>query len=201
MPKAVIFDYGVGNLLSLKTALEKVGLEASIGTSAQNLTEADAIALPGVGAFSPAAEKLNSVKETLTQKVQEGTPLLGVCLGLQLFFEKSEEGPGNGLALFKGKTVRLPCTVKVPHMGWNTLNIVNQNELFDNVAEDSYVYFVHSLYPVPVDKTIVCTQTEYGTTFTSAVASKNIYGTQFHPEKSGDIGLKILKNFAKIVTR
>ena len=201
MPKAVIFDYGVGNLLSLKTALEKVGLEASIGTSAQDLTEADAIALPGVGAFSPAAEKLNSVKETLTQKVQEGTPLLGVCLGLQLFFDKSEEGPGNGLALFKGKTVRLPCTVKVPHMGWNTLSIVKQNELFDNVAEDSYVYFVHSLYPVPVDKTIVCTQTEYGTTFTSAVASKNIYGTQFHPEKSGDIGLKILKNFAKIVAR
>ena len=201
MPKAVIFDYGVGNLLSLKTALEKVGLEASIGTSAQDLTEADAIALPGVGAFSPAAEKLNSVKETLAQKVQEGTPLLGVCLGLQLFFEKSEEGPGNGLALFKGKTVRLPCTVKVPHMGWNTLSIIKQNELFDGVAEDSYVYFVHSLYPVPVDKTIVCTQTEYGTTFTSAVANKNIYGTQFHPEKSGDIGLKILKNFAKIVTR
>ncbi len=201
MPKAVIFDYGVGNLLSLKTALEKVGLEASIGTSAQDLTEADAIALPGVGAFSPAAEKLNSVKETLTQKVQEGTPLLGVCLGLQLFFDKSEEGPGNGLALFKGKTVRLPCTVKVPHMGWNTLSIVKQNELFDDVAEDSYVYFVHSLYPVPVDKTIVCTETEYGTTFTSAIACKNIYGTQFHPEKSGDIGLKILKNFAKIVTR
>ncbi len=157
--------------------------------------------MPGVGAFSPAAEKLNSVKETLAQKVQEGTPLLGVCLGLQLFFEKSEEGPGNGLALFKGKTVRLPCTVKVPHMGWNTLSIIKQNELFDGVAEDSYVYFVHSLYPVPVDKTIVCTQTEYGTTFTSAVANKNIYGTQFHPEKSGDIGLKILKNFAKIVTR
>ena len=107
MAKAVIFDYGVGNLLSLKTALEKVGLEASIGTSAKDLAEADAIALPGVGAFSPAAEKLNSVKETLTQKVQEGTPLLGICLGLQLFFEKSEEGPGNGLALFKGKTVQL----------------------------------------------------------------------------------------------
>ena len=122
-------------------------------------------------------------------------------MGLQLFFEKSEEGPGNGLALFKGKTVQLPSTVKVPHMGWNTLNIVKQNELFDGVAEGSYVYFVHSLYPVPADKKIVCTQTEYGTTFTSAVASKNIYGTQFHPEKSGDIGLKILKNFAKTVVR
>jgi glutamine amidotransferase len=201
MPKAVIFDYGVGNLLSLKTALEKAGLTASIGTKAQELAKADAIALPGVGNFSAAATKLDAVKETLINKVEDGTPLLGICLGLQLFFEESEEGPGNGLSLFKGKTVRLPITVKVPHMGWNTLNMVKQNELFDGIAEGSYVYFVHSLYPVPVDKTIVCTQTEYGTTFTSAVATKNVYGTQFHPEKSGDLGLKILKNFTKTVVR
>ncbi|MGD0450218.1 MAG: imidazole glycerol phosphate synthase subunit HisH [Candidatus Bathyarchaeia archaeon] len=201
MAKTVIFDYGVGNLLSLKTALEKAGLDASIGTSAKELAKADAIALPGVGAFTPAADKLNSVKETLVNRIQNGTPMLGICLGLQLFFEKSEEGPGNGLSLFKGKNVRLPSTVKVPHMGWNTLNIVKQNELFEDIAEGSFVYFVHSLYPVPVDKKIVCTQTEYGTTFTSAIASKNIYGTQFHPEKSGDLGLKILKNFAKVVIR
>jgi len=201
LAKAVIFDYGVGNLLSLKCALEKVGLEASIGISAKELAQADAIALPGVGAFSAAATKLDAVKETLTNKVKDGTPLLGICLGLQLFFEESEEGPGNGLALFKGKTVRLPSTVKVPHMGWNTLNIVKQNELFNGVKEGSYVYFVHSLYPLPVDKTILCTQTEYGITFTSAIASKSVYGTQFHPEKSGDIGLKILKNFAKVVVR
>jgi len=199
--KAVIFDYGVGNLLSLKTALEKAGLEASIGTSAEELADADAVALPGVGAFTPAASKLYSIKDTLVNKIQTGTPLLGICLGLQLFFEKSEEGPGNGLSLFKGKNVNLPRTVKVPHMGWNTLNIVKQNELFDGIAEGSFVYFVHSLYPVPVDKKIVCTQTEYGTTFTSAIASKNIYGTQFHPEKSGDLGLKILNNFAKVVKR
>ena len=201
MAKAVIFDYGVGNLLSLKTALEKAGLQAEIGTSAKELSDADAIALPGVGAFTPAASKLDSVKDTLLNKIQSGTPLLGICLGLQLFFEKSEEGPGNGLSLFTGKNVRLPNTVKVPHMGWNTLNIVKQNELFDGIPEGSYVYFVHSLYPVPADKSIVCTQTEYGTTFTSTIASKNIYGAQFHPEKSGDLGLKILKNFAKIVVR
>ena len=201
MAKAVIFDYGVGNLLSLKCALEKAGLEAEIGTSAKELATADAIALPGVGAFTPATEKLNKAKETLIKKVEDGTPLLGICLGMQLFFEKSEEGPGNGLSLFKGKNVHLPSTVKVPHMGWNTLNIVKQNELFEGIAEDSYVYFVHSLYPVPVDKKIVCAKTEYGTTFTSAIASKNIYGTQFHPEKSGDIGLAILKNFAKAVER
>ncbi len=201
MAKAVIFDYGVGNLLSLKCALEKAGLEAEIGTSAKELASADAIALPGVGAFTPATEKLNTVKDTLIKKVEEGTPLLGICLGLQLFFEKSEEGPGNGLSLFKGKNVRLPSTVKVPHMGWNTLNFTKQSELFEGIAESSYVYFVHSLYPVPVDKNIICAKTEYGTTFTSAIASKNIYGTQFHPEKSGDIGLAILKNFAKIAER
>jgi len=199
--KAVIFDYGVGNLLSLKTALEKAGLEASIGTSAKELATADAIALPGVGAFTPAAAKLSSIKETILTKIQSGTPVIGICLGLQLFFEKSEEGPGEGLSFFKGENVRLPNTVKVPHMGWNTLNIIKQNELFEGIDEGSFVYFVHSLYPVPIDKKIVSTQTEYGTTFTSAIASKNIYGTQFHPEKSGDLGLKILKNFAKVVVR
>jgi len=201
MPEAVIFDYGVGNLLSLKCALEKAGLTASIGTSAKDLAKADAIALPGVGNFSAAATKLDAVKETLQKAVKNGTPLLGICLGLQLFFEESEEGPGKGLAFFKGKNEWLPKTVKVPHMGWNTLNIVKPNELFEGIAEGVYVYFVHSLYPVPSDKTIVCTQTDYGVTFASAVASKNIYGTQFHPEKSGEIGLQILRNFAKIVAR
>ncbi len=201
MPKAVIFDYGVGNLLSLKTALEKAGLTASIGTTAQDLKAADAIALPGVGSFTAASDKLEAVRETLQTKIKEGTPLLGICLGLQLFFESSEEGPGTGLALFKGRNVQLPNTVKVPHMGWNTLNIVKPNKLFDGIAEGTYVYFVHSLYPLPADNSIVCTTTEYGTTFSSAVANKNIYGTQFHPEKSGDIGLLILKNFAKTIVR
>jgi imidazole glycerol-phosphate synthase subunit HisH len=198
---AVIFDYGVGNLLSLKTALEKAGLTASIGTSAVDLAQADAIALPGVGSFTAASSKLNHIRETLQTKIQEGTPLLGICLGLQLFFETSEEGPGDGLSLFEGRNMQLPNTVKVPHMGWNTLEIVKPNELFDGIAEGTYVYFVHSLYPVPKDTSIVCTKTTYGTTFTSAVASKNIYGTQFHPEKSGDVGLKILRNFAKTVVK
>ena len=201
MPDAVIFDYGVGNLLSLKIALEKAGLNTVIGTTSEDLVKADAIALPGVGSFTAALDKLGSVKETIQSKVNEGTPLLGICLGLQLFFESSEEGPGAGLAFFKGRNVQLPSTVKVPHMGWNTLNIKKPNELFDGIAEGTYVYFVHSLYPVLKDKSIVCTTTEYGTTFTSAVASRNIYGTQFHPEKSGDVGLKILKNFAKTVVK
>jgi glutamine amidotransferase len=201
MPEAVIFDYGVGNLLSLKCALEKVGLTAKIGVSAQHLKKADAIALPGVGNFSAAITKLDAVKEQLLAAVESGTPLLGICLGLQLFFPESEEGPGKGLTLFEGKTVRLRGAVKVPHMGWNTLRIVKQNEFFEGVEDESYVYFVHSLYPVPADKEIVAAETEYGTTFTSAIASKNVFGTQFHPEKSGDVGLKILENFANIVRR
>ena len=201
MPEAVIIDYGVGNLLSLKCALQKVGLSTKIGSSTQQLKKADAIALPGVGNFSAAATKLDAVKEQIIEAVESGTPVFGICLGLQLFFQDSEEGPGKGLALFEGKTVRLPSSVKVPQMGWNTLRIVKQNAIFEGVDDESYVYFVHSLYPVPVDKEIVCAETDYGTTFTSAIAKKNVYGTQFHPEKSGDIGLKILRNFAKIVAR
>jgi glutamine amidotransferase len=201
MPEAVIFDYGAGNLLSLKVALEKAGLNAEIASTAQALRKADAIALPGVGNFSAAATKLEAVKPELLKAVEDGVPMLGICLGMQLFFPKSEEGAGNGLALFQGKNVWLPQSVKVPQMGWNTLKIVKKNELFEGIADESYVYFVHSLYPVPADKELICTETEYGTTFASALAWKNVYGTQFHPEKSGDVGLKILKNFTKIVAR
>ena len=181
MPEAAIIDYGVGNLLSLKCALEKVGLSTTIGLSTRQIKKADAIALPGVGNFAAAAAKLEAVKEELVDVVKSGTPIFGICLGLQLFFPESEEGVGKGLALFEGKNVRLPNSVKVPHMGWNTLRIVKQNEILDGVDDEAYVYFVHSLYPVPVDKEIVCAETDYGTTFTSVVARKNVYGTQFHP--------------------
>jgi glutamine amidotransferase len=201
MPEAVIFDYGAGNLLSLKVALEKIGLNAKIGSTTRVLEEADAIALPGVGNFSAAAEKLDPVRQVLLDAIANGVPVLGICLGLQLFFPRSEEGVGNGLALYDGKTVWLPNSVKVPHMGWNTLRIVRQNELLDGVEDESYVYFVHSLYPVPADKELICTETDYGTTFASATARKNVFGTQFHPEKSGDVGLKILKNFTRTVKK
>jgi imidazole glycerol-phosphate synthase subunit HisH len=201
MPKAVIFDYGVGNLLSLKTALEKAGFSVTIGTKSSDLADADAIALPGVGSFTAALEKLDTVKATLEQKMSEGTPILGICLGMQLFFESSEEGPGDGLSFFQGKVIQLPKTVKVPQMGWNTINIAKKNPLLTDIPEGAYVYFVHSLYPKPSDQSIVLTRTDYGVIFTSAVSQGNIYGTQFHPEKSGEVGLKILKNFAKIVNR
>jgi len=201
MPTVQIVDYGVGNLLSLKFALEKTGLKAEIVQPTKKLKEADAIALPGVGNFSAAAKALTPVKDALVETVKDGTPVLGICLGLQLYFESSEEGPGEGLAFFKGKDIRLTGPVKVPHMGWNTLRKIKENELFEGVEEGAYVYFVHSLYPVPTDKNIIVTETEYSQTFASAVASGNIYGTQFHPEKSGEVGLRILKNFAKAVTR
>jgi imidazole glycerol-phosphate synthase subunit HisH len=201
MPTVQIVDYGVGNLLSLKFALEKTGLKAQIAQPTLKLRDADAITLPGVGNFCAAAKTLAPVKDALVETVKDGTPILGICLGLQLYFEASEEGPGEGLAFFKGKDVRLTGPVKVPHMGWNTLHKIRENELFSGVAEGVYVYFVHSLYPVPQDKSIVCTETEYSQTFASAIADGNIYGTQFHPEKSGEVGLLILKNFARQVTR
>jgi glutamine amidotransferase len=201
MPEAVIFDYGAGNLLSLKVALEKVGLNVAIGSTAETLKKADAIALPGVGNFSAAAKKLDAVRQEIQDAIAYGTPVIGICLGFQLFFPRSEEGDGNGLGLYEGKTVWLPNTVKVPHMGWNTLRIVREIPLFDGVKNDAYVYFVHSLYPVPDNKEFICAETDYGTTFASAIADKNVFGTQFHPEKSGDVGLKILKNFSKLVKK
>jgi imidazole glycerol-phosphate synthase subunit HisH len=201
MPKVLIIDYGVGNLLSLECALEKVGLETEIGLSKQKLQMADAIALPGVGNFSVAANKLSPFKQEILDCASAGTPVLGICLGLQLFFQESEEGPGEGLSRFRGKNVRLPNNVKVPHMGWNTLCIVKDDEFLDGIENGAFMYFVHSLHPIPEDEGIVCSKTGYGTTFVSAIADKNVYGTQFHPEKSGDVGLKILDNFAKIVSR
>lgn len=201
MPEIVIFDYGVGNLFSLKNALETVGLNVKISKNFEQINSVDAIALPGVGNFSAAVKKLESAKEFINSIIENGTPVLGICLGMQLFFQRSDEGPGLGLGIFKGKNIRLSNSVKVPHMGWNTLNIVAQNEIFDNVENQSFVYFVHSLYPIPIDKEIIATETDYGETFTSMVAYKNIFGTQFHPEKSGDIGLELLRNFAKIVKR
>lgn len=201
MPQIFIIDYGVGNLLSLKVALENAGLTVKITPPTTQLKKADAIALPGVGNFTAASKSLEPIKTDLVGAVKDGTPILGICLGLQLFFQTSQEGPGEGLAFFKGKNIRLKGNVKIPHMGWNSLRIVKQTELFDGVSDGAYVYFVHSLYPEPADKTIICAQTTYSETFTSAVADRNIFGTQFHPEKSGDVGLKILQNFARIVAR
>lgn len=201
MPKIIIFDYGVGNLFSLKNALEKVGLNVKISQALKESNSVDGLALPGVGSFPAALEKIEPVREAIRSLVDNGTPILGICLGMQLFFEKSDEGQGKGLSFFKGNNIRLSSSVKIPHMGWNTINIIKQNEILNNIKNNSYVYFVHSHYPVPLEKEVITTETEYGELFTSMVSFKNIFGTQFHPEKSGDIGLEILRNFANIVKR
>mgnify|MGYP001626157119 CR=1 FL=1 len=201
MPKAAIIDYDVGNLYSLKCALGKVGFTPLIGLSKSLLEQADAVILPGVGSFPAALKRLNTLREYLVNLAESGTPFLGICLGMQLLFQKSEEGSGEGLALLKGGNFRLPCSVKVPHMGWNTVTIVKPTVLFESLENPFYCYFAHSYYPVPADESIVCAVTTYGIKFASVVARSNIWGTQFHPEKSGGVGLKILKNFFKFVMR
>lgn len=157
--------------------------------------------MPGVGNFSKAVQNLESFRNEILDTVNSGIPLLGICLGLQILFAESEEGVGKGLSLIKGRVVRLPRNVKNPHMGWNTLHFVKQNELFEDVEEGSFVYFVHSYYPVVLDEEAVVAETTYGVTFASVISRKNVYGTQFHPEKSEKVGYTILKNFAKIIKR
>ncbi|MFH0848727.1 MAG: imidazole glycerol phosphate synthase subunit HisH [archaeon] len=192
-------DYGVGNLLSLKCAMEKVGLKPTIESSPLRLKDADSIVLPGVGNFSAASKELTHFREAILDEARTGKPILGICLGMQLLLPESEEGEGSGLALLEGNNKRLPENVKVPHMGWNTLHIFRENEFLSGLPDKSYVYFVHSFYPAPVDEDVICAKTTYGIEFASVIAKQNIYGTQFHPEKSAECGIEILRNFAKIV--
>jgi len=201
MPKAVVTDYGVGNLYSLKCALSKVGFTPLIGLSKTLLKQADAVVLPGVGNFSTASKRLTTVREYLVNLAKSGTPFLGICLGMQLLFQKSEEGIGEGLALLEGENVPLPYFVKVPHMGWNTVTIVKPTVMFNNMENPFYCYFAHSYYPVPTDRGVVYAETTYGVKFASIIAKQNIFGTQFHPEKSGRPGLRFLKNFFNFVRR
>ncbi|MBC7130957.1 imidazole glycerol phosphate synthase subunit HisH [Candidatus Bathyarchaeota archaeon] len=195
----MIIDYGVGNLYSLKCAMSKIGFHIFIGANKAQIKAADAIILPGVGDFSTASKNLAAIKDEIIEQVADGKPILGICLGMQLLFQKSEEGDGEGLGLLEGENVQLPKIVKVPHMGWNTIRIVRENELLDGLQDDEYYYFAHSYYPTPADKNAICAETEYGVTFPSIIAKDNIYGTQFHPEKSGEKGIKLLENFRRIV--
>lgn len=194
-------DYGVGNLFSIKCALEKAGFKTVIGLQDSALNRTDIVILPGVGNFSTASKNLTVIRERLIEASEAGTEIFGICLGMQLLLEKSEEGDGHGLGLIKGLNVRLPASVKVPHMGWNTIHIVKKNRLLEGLSDESYFYFAHSYYPVPEEKYIVCAETTYKVTFASVVAKKNIFGVQFHPEKSGKNGLKLLGNLLDIVKR
>lgn len=198
--KAVILDYGVGNLFSIRHALEKAGLNAEISSEIRNPTNIDALILPGVGSFKAGAEKMLRIKGGLADLVESGVVAFGICLGMQLLFRESEESPGFfGLGLLRGKVVKLPRSVKTPHMGWNTLEIIKPSDFLDGISEKDHFYFVHSYYTLPEDMSMVAAETDYGVKFPSIIMRSNIFGVQFHPEKSGKAGERIIKNFVRIV--
>lgn len=198
----VIIDYGMGNLRSVQKGLEKVGLTADIITGPERLYAAPGVILPGVGAFADAMENLDRAGfiPAIKEVVARGKPLLGICLGLQLLFSESEEnGLHRGLDLIPGRVVKLPAGLKVPHMGWNQLEIKRQSPLLKGISNGDYFYFVHSYYVVPEDDRAIIACTEYGIKVPAIVGSGNLFGIQFHPEKSSDLGLRILKNFGELV--
>ena len=201
MTQVALVDYGVGNIFSMKKALEKAGLEVRVTSDRDEIVDAPGIVLPGVGNFGAVAGKIQPLKESMIESIEGGAPLLGSCLGMQLLFEWSEEATGGGLSLLKGGVVRFPESVKTPHMGWNTLDATKPNELLESIEERSYFYFVHSYYVDPIDPTIIAAETQHGIDFTSVVAHGSLYGTQFHPEKSGKAGAALLENFAKTIRR
>lgn len=198
-----IIDYDAGNLKSVEKALIHLGEEVVITRDKEILLQADKVILPGVGSFGDAMGKLNQygLVDIIKQIVSNKTPLLGICLGLQLLFESSEESVGvTGLSILKGKIVRIPDKdkLKIPHMGWNSLSIRKESRLFQGIEEQSYVYFVHSYYLEAANKEEVAAKTEYGLGIDAAVETDHVFACQFHPEKSGETGLKILKNFAEL---
>jgi len=203
LPKIIILDYGLGNLRSVEKAIEKAGGAPQISSDPKDLREAEGIILPGVGAFRDAQANLSRLAPALLEDVETEKPLLGICLGLQLLFtESSEGGTYRGLDVIRGRVVRFPEGLKVPHMGWNTLSIVDRDcPLIQGVDSGAYVYFVHSYYGAAENIQEVVAETEYGVTFPSIVSKVNVYATQFHPEKSGATGLRILRNFVNIVRR
>ena len=199
-----IVDYGVGNLFSLKSSFAMIGAEAKVSADAAEIAGADKIILPGVGAFEDAARKLRNsgLADAVVGAAWAGTPLLGICLGMQLLFEKSYEfGEHEGLGLLRGKVVPMrgliPAELKVPQIGWNALHIQRRHPLLKNTEEGDHVYFVHSYYAADCDDSLLAT-TEYGAELTAAVAMDNVMGCQFHPEKSGEVGLDILRAFCEL---
>jgi len=198
-----ILDYDAGNIKSVEKALKLLGQEVMVTREREAILKADKVILPGVGAFGDAMEKIRryGLYEVIHEVTGRGTPFLGICLGLQLLFERSEESPGaEGLGILKGEILRIPDTpgLKVPHMGWNSLEFSENGRLFEGMQKEPYVYFVHSYYLKAADEGIVTAVTEYGTQIHASVESGNVFACQFHPEKSSDVGIRILKNFLSI---
>ena len=198
-----IIDYDAGNIKSVEKALQKLGAEVVITKDAQEILQADKVILPGVGAFGDAMANLKKygLDGVIHQVVEKGTPFLGICLGLQLLFERSDETPGvEGLGILQGEILRIPekDKLKIPHMGWNSLHLQNQGRLFRNLPEQSYVYFVHSYYLRAKEEEIVKATTDYSVNIHASVEKDNVFACQFHPEKSSDVGLQILKNFVEL---
>lgn len=197
-----IINYGAGNLFSVEKAFSALGADVRVSSTASDILSADKIVLPGVGAFGDCMDRLNAsgLIPAIREGVARGIPLLGVCVGLQILFEGSEESSGvEGLGLLQGRVSRIAAPhEKIPHMGWNALNIAEnhrEKDLFAGIPQDSYAYFVHSYHALPKDRAIISSTCFYGEEITASISAGNIMATQFHPEKSGDIGLKIIHNF------
>ena len=199
-----IIDYGAGNIQSVSKALAHIGADCFVTRDRDKILQADGAVLPGVGSFGDTVDSLNAygIKDTAVEFIKSGKPFFGICLGLQLLFPHSDESPNaEGLGVFDGTISKIPNGegLKIPHMGWNNLDICKQGRLFKGIDNGAYVYFVHSYFLNAANRNIVAAQTEYGVKIDAAIECGNVFATQFHPEKSGDTGLKILKNFVDIV--
>jgi glutamine amidotransferase len=197
-----IIDYGAGNLFSVRKAIEYFDVDVAISDNSEDILNAEGLVLPGVGAFGWGMKLLEEKRlcEPIREAVDKGVPLLGVCLGLQLLFEESEESPEvSGLGLIRGRVKRLPNDLPLPHIGWNQVKIIKETRIFKGISQNSFFYFVHSYYGEPLDRDSVCGITEYGIEFPSVICKENIFAVQFHPEKSSSEGLKIYKNFLEVV--
>ena len=204
MSQVAIIDYGVGNLRSVEKAFAAAGCDAIVSGDEKILRDAQRLVLPGVGAFAACIKALKErgFDQVVREKASDGTPLLGVCVGMQLLFDESEEfGSTPGLGLLKGSVRRFAGDLVVPQVGWNRIHQTREHVLFEGIAEGSFCYFVHSFYCQPADEAVVAGETEYGRRYASVVARGNVCGVQFHPEKSQDVGLRMLKNFGTGLTR